>query len=222
VIPVLDEERVLGATLAGIRPELRPGDEIIVVDGGSRDGTRGLALAAGVTLHDATRGRAAQQNAGARVARGDVLVFLHADTRPGPGAGDAIRNALGSPDVAWGHFRLRLDGGGVRLRVIERGIALRDALGWAPTGDQAIFVRRDLFLEVGGFPDVPIMEDLLLTRALARRSRPVRLTPHVTTSARRWRARGVARTVLLMLALRAASRLGVSHERLAALYRDVR
>ncbi len=222
VIPTLDESAVLGPSLCALVPQLTPADEVFVVDGGSTDATREAATTPGVRLLTSERGRARQLNVGARAARGAGLVFLHADTRLPERGVEAIRTALDEPATAWGHFGLALDGSSTPLRVVEWGIALRDRLGFAPTGDQALFVRRDVFVELGGFPEIAIMEDLALARALGRRSPPRRLDARVETSARRWRSRGVVRTVLLMWFLRAASRVGASPDRLARLYRDVR
>ncbi len=217
VVPTLDEAPRVGPLLADLDSALGPDDEVIVVDGSSADGTaehaRRLGLARARVI-EAPRGRARQMNAGAALARGEWLVFLHADGALTRAHVDAVRRARGD----WGYFRLRLDDPRPVFRVIEAGLNLRCRAFDTPSGDQAIFVRRALFEALGGYADVPLMEDLLLVDALRARGRPARVRQAVTTSARRWSARGVARTVLRMWALRAAFRLGVSPARLAPHY----
>lgn len=217
VVPALDEAARVGPLLRALDADLGPGDEVLLVDGGSRDGTADRARALGlprVRVLEAPRGRARQMNAGAAAARGDWLVFLHAD-------GGLPRAALGAVRAAaeeWGYFALRLDAPGLAFRAVEAGINLRSRAFDTPSGDQALFVRRVTFEALGGYPDVPLMEDLLLADALRARGAPCRPAVRVTTSARRWRARGVARTVARMWALRAAFRLGAPPSRLAARY----
>jgi rSAM/selenodomain-associated transferase 2 len=161
-------------------------------------------------------------NAGATVAQGDVLLFLHADTRLPPGCAAPLARALGDPDAVGGRFDVRLDASGLAYRIIERAISLRSRLTGVATGDQAIFVRRDVFERLGGYPPLPLMEDIALCRALKRAGRLVALRETVLTSARRWQRDGVARTVLLMWALRAAYYAGVPPERLARVYARTR
>jgi len=220
IVPTLDEAEALPAALAAAR---QPGvTEIIVVDGGSRDGTLALARALADRVLETARGRARQMNAGAAVARGDVLLFLHADTRLPAGYAQAVARALADPRVVGGRFDVRLDATGVAYRVVGRLISVRSRVTRVATGDQAIFVRRAVFARLGGYPAVPLMEDVALSRALKRAGRVACLGETVVTSARRWQRHGVARTVLLMWALRAAYYVGVSPARLARVYRDAR
>jgi rSAM/selenodomain-associated transferase 2 len=220
VVPALDEAPVLGATLSAAR---QPGvAELIVVDGGSRDATVAIARRLADRVLAASRGRALQMNAGAAAARGDVLLFLHADSRPPAGYAALVAAALADPAVVGGRFDLRLDAPGVAYRVIERLISLRSRLTRVATGDQALFVRRAVFERLGGFPPWPLMEDLALSRGMKRTGRIACLGAPVLTSARRWQRHGVARTVLLMWALRLAFYAGVPPARLARLYRDAR
>jgi rSAM/selenodomain-associated transferase 2 len=220
IVPTLDEECAIAATLTAAR---QPGlDELIVVDGGSRDATVALARPLSDSVLAAPRGRAPQMNAGATAARGDILLFLHADSCLPAGYPALVRAALDAPGVVGGRFDLRLDAVGVAYRVLERLISLRSRLTHVATGDQAIFVRRDVFEHLGGYPRVPLMEDVALSRAIKRLGRVACLRATVTTSARRWQRHGVARTVLLMWLLRAAYYAGVPPERLARAYTDAR
>ena len=220
IVPTLDEAEALPAALAAAR---QPGvTEIIVVDGGSRDGTLALARALADRVLETARGRARQMNAGAAAARGDVLLFLHADTRLPAGYAQAVARALADPRVVGGRFDVRLDATGLAYRVVGRLISVRSRVTRVATGDQAIFVRRAVFGRLGGYPAVPLMEDVALSRALKRAGRVACLGETVVTSARRWQRHGVARTVLLMWALRAAYYAGVSPARLARVYRDAR
>jgi rSAM/selenodomain-associated transferase 2 len=161
-------------------------------------------------------------NAGAATARGDILLFLHADTRLPVGYPGAVARALSDRAAVGGRFDLRLDAEGCAYRLTERLINLRSRLSGVATGDQAIFVRRDAFEHVGGYPLLPLMEDIALCRALKRTGRLVALRESAVTSARRWQRHGLARTVLLMWTLRAAYYAGVSPERLARHYTDAR
>jgi len=220
IVPTLDEAEALPAALAAAR---QPGvTEIIVVDGGSRDGTLALARTLADRVLETARGRARQMNAGAAVARGDVLLFLHADTRLPAGYAQAVARALADPRVVGGRFDVRLDATGLAYRVVGRLISVRSRVTRVATGDQAIFIRRAVFARLGGYPAVPLMEDVALSRALKRAGRVACLGETVVTSARRWQRHGVARTVLLMWALRAAYYAGVSPARLARIYRDAR
>jgi rSAM/selenodomain-associated transferase 2 len=216
VVPTLDEADALPRTLAAAR-QAGVG-EIVVVDGGSRDATAAVARPLADRVLECAPGRARQMNAGAAAARGDVLLFLHADTLLPPGAAALVGRALDAQGAVGGRFDVRLDADGVAYRVIERAISLRSRLTGVATGDQAIFVRRAVFERLGGYPPLPLMEDIALCRALKREGRMVALRDTVLTSARRWRRHGVARTVLLMWALRAAYYAGVSPERLARVY----
>jgi rSAM/selenodomain-associated transferase 2 len=220
VVPTLDE----AAALPGLLDHLiaLPGDfEIVAADGGSRDGTVAVARARGVRVVEGPPGRAAQQNAGAAAARGDVLVFLHADSRLPATAFESLAAALRDPAVVGGNFALRFDGDDAFGRLLTAWYAVQRRLGvWY--GDSTIWVRRDVFAAVGGFPPLPIMEDYAFVRALRRAGRTVCLPGPATTSGRRWRALGVPRTVASWVVIRWLFLAGVPPERLARLYANVR
>jgi rSAM/selenodomain-associated transferase 2 len=213
VIPALREARNLAALLP-VLVERFPHAEIIVADGGSDDGSREVARRAGVRFVEAARGRARQMNAGAAAARGEVLLFLHADTRLPDGAAGAIHAALQDPAVVAGRFDVRFDNPGAAYRMIATLMNWRSRLSGISTGDQAIFVRRTVFERLGGYPEMPLMEDVELTRRLKRVGRLAALRLHVTTAARKWEQEGVARTIVLMWALRFLYLCGVAPERL--------
>jgi len=220
VCPVLNEEKTIGAAFEALLP-LKP-DELIVVDGGSSDGTREICRKWGVEILTAPRGRAAQMNCGAARASGDVLLFLHADTRLPPTAFSDIRRALRDPRCVGGRFDVRLDGDHWMLRVIGAMISLRSRLSKVGTGDQGIFVRRAVFEEMGGFQEIPLMEDIAFCRALKRVGLVACLRSKVITSARRWELDGVWRTLFRMWTLKSLYLLGVSPQRLKQFYDDAR
>ena len=219
VVPVLDEAGAIARSLQPLQPLRGRGVEVIVVDGGSQDGTRCFARPLCDRVLDAPRGRARQMNVGAGVASGRVLLFLHADTRLPPDWSRMVRGALGDHGREWGRFDVRLDGVHPMLRVVERAMNLRSRLSGIATGDQAIFVTRVAFRAAGGFPDIALMEDIALSRALRARSRPVCLRTAVVTSSRRWERNGIARTIVLMWRLRLEYAFGTDSEKLARLYR---
>jgi rSAM/selenodomain-associated transferase 2 len=218
VVPTLNEAGSIRATLRALAPLRRAGHEVIVVDGGSDDGTRELAAPLADRVLVAPAGRARQMNAGAGIARGDVLWFLHADTVPGKDAGETILGALAASGRDWGRFDVRLSGHHPLLRIVERLMNLRSRLTGIATGDQGMFVRRARFEAAGGFPDIRLMEDIALSRRLRRNGRPVCLRERLKTSSRRWEARGVLRTIALMWRLRLAYFLGADPRRLARRY----
>ena len=217
LVPVLNEAGGIGEALGALTPLRARGHEVIVVDGGSTDGSADLAAPLCDQLVRSPRGRAAQMNAGARVAHGDALVFLHADTRLPDDAHVLIAEAL--ERSAWGRFDVRIASERWLLRMVACAMNLRSRLTGIATGDQAIFVRRDAF---AGFPEIPLMEDIAFSRTMKRRSRPACLRARVTTSARRWEANGVLRTILLMWRLRLLYALGITPQRLAREYADQR
>lgn len=219
VVPALNEAGVIADTLAALEPLRARGCEVIVVDGGSRDATAAIARERADRVLAAPRGRASQMNAGAAQARGDVLLFLHADTRLPADADREIETGMAQTGRRWGRFDVRLSGPHPLLRMVERLMNLRSRLSGIATGDQAMFVERRLFLEVGAFPELPLMEDVELSKRLKRHGRPLCLRMPVVTSSRRWEEGGIVRTILLMWALRAAYALGVPAERLARRYR---
>ena len=219
VVPVLDEFGAIAHSLLPLQDSRGHAIEIIVADGGSRDGTRDAALPLADRIVDAPRGRASQMNAGARAAGGDVLLFLHADTRLPEGWIAMVRDALETTGREWGRFDVRLDGAHPMLRIVERAMNVRSRLNGIATGDQAIFVDRTAFEAVGGFPHIALMEDIALSRTLRARSRPACLRACVVTSSRRWERHGIVRTIALMWRLRLEYALGADPERLARMYR---
>lgn len=211
VVPTLNEARGVRAALEALAPLRALGHEVIVVDGGSSDGTVELAAGLCDRLLTAARGRASQMNAGARVATGQMLLFLHADTRLPPGAAALVLNR-----PLWGRFDVEIEGRHPLLRLVAWAMNLRSRLTGIATGDQAIFVRRDAF---PGFPEIALMEDIALSKRLKRIGRPACLRERVTTSGRRWESRGVLRTIFLMWRLRFLYFVGVRPEALARKYR---
>jgi rSAM/selenodomain-associated transferase 2 len=195
------------------------GAEVIVVDGGSQDGTPELAQPHCDRVIAAPRGRATQMNAGAAATRGDVLLFLHADTRLPADADVMILSGLQRSGRCWGRFDVSIDGRHPLLPVVAAMMNLRSRITGICTGDQALFMTRAAF--AGGFPDIPLMEDIALSKRLKRVSRPLCLAARVTTSGRRWETRGVVRTILLMWRLRLAYFFGASPDALARRYGHV-
>lgn len=218
IIPVLNEAQALPGLFEHLLPLARHGCEIIMVDGGSVDATPTLVACAGFRLIQATRGRASQMNAGAAIASGDALLFLHADTRLPDGACGLVPRALANPDKCWGRFDVCISGHSFMLRVVACLINLRSRLTAIATGDQALFMTRAAFDLVGGFPDQPLMEDVELCTRLRRLSRPVCITRRAVTSGRRWERHGVWRTIVLMWRLRWDYWRGVPAQLLARRY----
>jgi len=213
VVPVLNEAAWIGAAIEPLAPLRARGHEVIVVDGGSEDGSREFALPLADRVIVAPRGRAAQMNAGAAAANGDALLFLHVDTRLPPRADQAVIAAL--RDHCWGRFDVRIEGRSSLLAVVGFFMNARSRLTGIATGDQAIFVRRDAFC---GFPEIALMEDIAFSKAMKRISPPACLRQRVLTSGRRWERNGVIRTQLLMWRLRLAYFLGASPDELARRY----
>jgi rSAM/selenodomain-associated transferase 2 len=213
IVPTLNEAHGIRASLEALAPLRARGHEVIVADGGSADATARLALGHCDQVVHAPRGRALQMNAGAQAARGDALVFLHADTRLPAQADAAILAALQSH--LWGRFDVKIDGDHALLKVVACAMSLRSRLTGIATGDQAIFVRREAF---GGFPEIALMEDVAFCKAMKRRARPACLRETVLTSGRRWESRGVLRTIVLMWRLRLMFFLGARPDDLARIY----
>ena len=218
IVPALNEAQGITTVLAGLAPLRNRGHEVIVVDGGSSDTTAALSRGAADRVVAAPRGRSSQMNAGAALARGEVLLFLHADTRLPQDADARILEGLVASGRAWGRFDVRIEGASVCLPVIAFFMNLRSRATGIATGDQAIFVRREAFERTGGFPPLELMEDIALSRSLKRVSRPLCLADKAVTSGRRWERRGVLRTVFLMWWLRLAFFLGAAPSSLARFY----
>lgn len=218
VLPVLNEEPFIAASLDALAPARAAGFEIIVADGGSDDATRPLALPRCDCVIAAPRGRASQMNAGAAEATGDILLFLHADTRLPQRGPDLVREAMDASDALWGRFDVAIDGRSPLLPLVAATMNIRSRRTGIATGDQAIFVRRQTFERIGGFPDIPLMEDIALSRRLKRESPPLCLRDKVVTSGRRWEKNGVMRTIVTMWRLRAAYYFGADPADLARAY----
>lgn len=218
IVPALDEAATIAAALARLAPLRARGAEVILADGGSSDDTVAHARPGADRLVAAPRGRGAQMNGGAAVARGDVLLFLHADTRLPDDADSLVLDGLARSGRAWGRFAVQIAGSHPLLPVVARMMNLRSRLSGIATGDQAMFMRRQAFLQAGGFPDLPLMEDVAMSRRLKRISPPLCLRARVTTSGRRWERNGLWRTVWLMWRLRLAFFLGAEPARLAREY----
>ena len=222
IIPTLHEEKTLPETLARLRHPAFA--EVLVVDGGSRDrALADIALAHPLTrVFNAPTGRARQMNAGAAVAKGELLLFLHADTLLPPTAAEDITAAMADTRIVGGRFDARLVPDRGLLWVVGRMMSWRSRITGIATGDQAIFVRRKVFEDIGAFPDIPIMEDIAFSRRLKRAGQVAALHRCVMTSGRRWKRHGAIRTILLMWWLRLLFLLGVSPDRLQRLYDDAR
>jgi rSAM/selenodomain-associated transferase 2 len=213
VVPALNEAAGIVAALEALAPLRRRGHEVIVVDGGSADGTTRVAAGLCDRVIGAPRGRAVQMNAGARAASGDALLFLHADTRLPHGAEEMVFQSLNA--FLWGRFDVQISGRHALLKVVAWSMNLRSRLTGIATGDQAIFVRRDAFT---GFPEIALMEDVAFSAAMKRRGPPACRREKVVTSGRRWESRGVLRTIVLMWRLRLLYFLGARPDQLARIY----
>jgi len=216
IIPTLNESKQITRTLMALQPLRQGGHELILVDGGSRDDT--LALAEGLVdqiLHSEP-GRAQQMNLGARYAWGETLLFLHADTLIPYDLIPRISQAL--VKHRWGFFRVRMSGHHPLLRLVAGLMNLRSCLSGIGTGDQAIFVTKDLFKELGGYAPIPLMEDVELCKRLKRKGRPACIPSPMTTSSRRWEQQGLLKTILLMWRLRWAYFRGADPAQLVKRY----
>ncbi len=225
IIPTLNEERSLPGTLACLSESTFT--EIILVDGGSTDGTLHLARefcvnTANARTITAPQGRARQMNEGAKASEGDILMFLHADTRLPAQAQRIVERALAKPTAVGGRFNVRFDTPSAWGRIISSFMNYRSRLTSIVTGDQALFVRRQVFELLGGFSEIPLMEDIEFSRRLQQAGRIVALRDTVVTSFRRWHTQGPLRTIVLMWTLRFLYWVGVSPHQLARVYRSVR
>src|SRR4051812_36944607 len=218
IVPVLEEASGIVAALEALSPVRDAGATVVVVDGGSSDATRALAAPLADRVIAAPRGRALQMNAGAHATEAQILVFLHADTTLPANALDAISAGLARTGRHWGRFDATIAGADPLLALVALAMNARSRITGVATGDQAIFVRRDAFEAVGGFPEIPLMEDVALSKRLLRRTRPLALEERVVPSARRWERHGTLRTIFLMARLRLAYALGADPRRLARRY----
>jgi rSAM/selenodomain-associated transferase 2 len=218
ILPVLNEAEHIDAVLQPLQSLRAQGHEVILVDGGSTDGGPEMARGLVDLILVADRGRARQMRAGAERARGDWLWFVHGDTRVTDAAVTALLGLLREPGAQWGRFDVRLSGRNPVFRVIERMINLRSRVSGIATGDQALFLRRALYERVGGWPSIPLMEDVALSRTLKAVARPCCRRERVLTSSRRWERHGILVTILLMWRLRLAFALGADPARLARRY----
>jgi rSAM/selenodomain-associated transferase 2 len=215
IVPALNEAAGIGAALEALAPFRARGQELVIVDGGSTDGTAELAAPLCDRLLRSGKGRAVQMNAGARAATGDALLFLHADTRLPAAADRAVLAAL--ERYTWGRFDVSIDGSHPLLPLVAAAMNLRSRLTGIATGDQAIFVRREIF---AGFPEIALMEDVAFSATM--KQPPACLREKVRTSGRRWERDGVLRTIILMWRLRFLFALGVAPQRLARHYAERR
>ena len=218
IVPVLDEAPEIQLRLTALQELRQQGHELIVVDGGSSDGTAALALPLADQVLTAPAGRARQMNAGAAVATGEWLLFLHLDTQLPAAAMALLSTGIPASGREWGWFDVRLGNTAWPYRVIAWHMNRRARLTRVCTGDQALFVRRSVFQELGCFPDLPLMEDVAFSKSLRRHGQPLVVSAPVTTSARRWEQHGLVSTVLLMWRLRLLYWLGVSPNRLVTYY----
>jgi len=220
IIPALNEAATITDALTALQPMRERGHQVILIDGGSRDNTIALAEPLVDTLLYSTAGRAVQMNTGASAASGDIFWFVHADTLMIPDTDILLKNALYDSAKKWGHFDTRLSGDAKAFRVIERMMNLRSRLSGIATGDQGIFILHETFKRIGGFADIPLMEDIEISKRLkSAAGRPLCLPCKLTTSSRRWERGGILRTMALMWRLRLAYWMGANPTDLASQYR---
>lgn len=215
IVPMLNEAECVGECLAGLQELRRAGHEVIVVDGGSNDASVALAMPLCDKLIDCAKGRARQMNAGAAAAEGDIYIFLHADTRF---TFDPVEVLGDNRHDKWGCFSVSLSGSHPLFRAFEFFINLRSRLTGIVSGDQTLFVCRDLFIRAGRFPEIPLMEDIAISRTLKRYRRPLCLPNKVISSSRRWERNGIIRTMLRMWLRRFRYAMGVNPAYLAKDY----
>ncbi len=221
IIPVRNECRLILGTLQRLQSMRERGAELLLVDGGSIDGTVEIAHSWVDRVLESPPGRARQMNLGAEAASGEFLWFLHGDTLAPENADQVLRQALADGSV-WGHFDIRLSGHGADYRVVEWFMNQRVRLTGVVTGDHGVFVRRDTFRKVGGYPDIALMEDIELSRRLGRVATSRRAPESLVTSSRKWEREGLVRTVVRMWLIRSAYFLGVDPDALTRwYYRDL-
>ena len=216
IVPTLNEAASVRSCLLSLQPIRQAGGEVVLVDAGSSDSTLDLAEPLVDLVLDSPPGRARQMNAGARKAGGDFFWFIHADTRVSAAAVTALQG-LGD-EFLWGRFDIRLSGQGWALRLVERMMNLRSRLTSVATGDQGMFIRKEVFESIGGWADIPLMEDIALSKTLRALGNPRCFSEQIITSSRRWESQGCLKTIILMWSLRLAYFLGVNPARLARRY----
>lgn len=217
IIPVLNEECSIKSLLQQLQTYRQQGHEVIVVDGGSSDKTVSISNSLADKVIKSESGRALQMNNGAAHSENDILWFLHADTLISDKAIENIQQALNKND--WGRFNVKLSGSNILFRLIEKMMNVRSCLTGIATGDQGIFVKKHVFNVVNGYPDIPLMEDIEISKKLKLISRPICIKEILTTSSRRWEEKGILSTVLLMWKFRLLYWMGVSADKLAAQYK---
>ena len=218
IIPILNEAATLADFLQQLQPMRQRDCEIIVVDGGSEDASAEIAVPFADQVVQSARGRAVQMNTGAQIARGTVLWFLHSDSIIPAEVDQHILQALAASHKVWGRFDVRLSGDALMLRTVATMMNIRSRYSGIATGDQGIFVERDAFLQLGGYPVIALMEDITISRNLKRLSRPLCLQQKLITSSRRWQQNGIVRTIVLMWWLRLLYFFGVKPDCLARRY----
>lgn len=218
IIPALNEAANIAEAIITTQGSINT--EVIVVDGGSQDDTVAIAQSLGVKVIFSSPGRAVQMNTGAVAASGEILLFLHADTRLPAGFDAMVRTALPQPKTVAGAFKLRIDAAPWGIRLVEWGVNLRSHFLQMPYGDQAIFITKSMFQQIGGFPELPIMEDFELIRRLKRMGKIIIIPVPVLTSARRWLKKGIFQTTLINQIVIIAYLLGVSPEQIRSWYRQ--
>lgn len=223
VIPTYNESAIIGSTLRRLNEIITSQDEIIVVDGSSEDKTREIAREfPNVILIISRRGRAFQMNAGAKIAKGEYLLFLHADVQIDKICLSMLKNRICGNEIQWGWFALTLDSPRFIYRVIEMGANLRNRFTGIPLGDHGIFVKKDMFDIIGGFSEIPIMEDLEFVKKMNIVTNGIEIKSPVKISVRRFEHSGIIRTLSIMWVLKILYYFGVSPERLAKYYRQIR
>jgi rSAM/selenodomain-associated transferase 2 len=224
VIPTYNESRDIGTTLTRLHETISPDDEVIVVDGYSEDDTKEIVSSFyRVKLFTSQKGRAIQMNLGAKKARNEYILFLHADTLVDTLCMSKLKNEITSNGVEWGWFSIRLNSPRLIFRIIETGANLRASLTRSPLGDHGIFVRKDIFDRVGGFPEIHLMEDIEFVKKIKLISKKgIKIKAPVYTSVRRFEKSGILKTFFTMWLLRILYYLGVSSEKLTIYYRNVR
>ena len=217
IIPTLNEEEAIQKLLQQLQAYRQQGHEVIVVDGGSSDETVSISKSLADNIISSEAGRALQMNNGATQSKNKILWFLHADTSLPANVIEVIQKSLTKNN--WGRFNIKLSGSNFLFRIIEKMINLRSCISGIATGDQGIFVKRELFESIGGFSEIPLMEDVELSRKIKKISKPICIKETLTTSSRRWEKKGILQTILLMWRLRFLYWIGVSPDKLSKLYR---